>query len=26
LQMEGVTFRGPRVNMKQHEHKFPRVR
>ena len=26
LQMEGVTFRGARVNMKVHEHKFPKVR
>jgi len=24
LRMEGVTFRGMRVNMKLHEHKFPR--
>ena len=26
LQMEGVTFRGIRVNMKLHEHKFPKSR
>ena len=26
LQMEGVTFRGARVNMKLHEHKFPKAR
>jgi methylated-DNA-protein-cysteine methyltransferase-like protein len=26
LRMEGVTFRGARVNMKLHEHKFPRAR
>lgn len=26
LQMEGVTFRGARVNMKVHEHKFPKSR
>ena len=26
LQMEGVTFRGVRVNMKVHEHKFPKAR
>ena len=26
LQMEGVTFRGTRVNMKLHEHKFPKAR
>jgi methylated-DNA-protein-cysteine methyltransferase-like protein len=26
LRMEGVTFRGTRVNMKLHEHKFLRVR
>jgi methylated-DNA-protein-cysteine methyltransferase-like protein len=26
LQMEGVTFRGARVNMKLHEHKFPKPR
>jgi len=26
LQMEGVTFRGVRVNMKLHEHKFPKAR
>jgi methylated-DNA-protein-cysteine methyltransferase-like protein len=25
LQMEGVTFRGLRVNMKLHEHKFPKA-
>jgi methylated-DNA-protein-cysteine methyltransferase-like protein len=24
LQMEGVTFRGTRVNMKSHEYKFPK--
>ena len=23
LRMEGVTFRGARVNMKRHEHHFP---
>jgi methylated-DNA-protein-cysteine methyltransferase-like protein len=26
LQMEGVTFRGARVNMRLHEHKFPKPR
>lgn len=26
LRMEGVTLRGTRVNMKLHEHKFPRTR
>jgi len=26
LRMEGVTFRGARVDMKRHEFKFPRVR
>ena len=26
LRMEGVTFRGARVNMKLHEHKFPIAR
>jgi len=26
LQMEAVTFRGARVNMKLHEHKFPKAR
>ena len=26
LEMEGVTFRGRRVNMKLHEYKFPRTR
>jgi methylated-DNA-protein-cysteine methyltransferase-like protein len=26
LQMEGVTFRGARVNMQLHEHKFPKAR
>ena len=26
LRMEGVTFRGARVDMKQHEHKFGRSR
>jgi methylated-DNA-protein-cysteine methyltransferase-like protein len=26
LQMEGVTFRGVRINMKLHEHKFPKAR
>jgi alkylated DNA nucleotide flippase Atl1 len=26
LRMEGVTFRGARVNMKLHEHKFPKAR
>ena len=26
LQMEGVTFHGNRVNMKLHEHKFPKTR
>ena len=26
LQMEGVMFRGARVNMKVHEHKFPKAR
>lgn len=26
LRMEGVTFRGARVNMTLHEHKFPRAR
>jgi len=26
LQMEGVKFRGKRVNMKLHEHKFPKAR
>jgi methylated-DNA-protein-cysteine methyltransferase-like protein len=26
LRMEGVTFRGARVNMKLHEHKFPNPR
>ena len=25
LRMEGVTFRGARVNMKLHEHKFPKA-
>jgi len=26
LRMEGVTFRGARVNMTLHEHKFPKTR
>ncbi len=26
LRMEGVTFRGARVDMKRHEHKFPKQR
>jgi methylated-DNA-protein-cysteine methyltransferase-like protein len=26
LRMEGVTFSGARVNMKLHEHKFPKAR
>jgi methylated-DNA-protein-cysteine methyltransferase related protein len=26
LEGEGVTFRGRRVDMKQHEHKFPKAR
>jgi methylated-DNA-protein-cysteine methyltransferase-like protein len=26
LQSEGVTFRGRRVDMKKHEHKFPKWR
>jgi len=26
LEAEGVTFHGRKVNMKQHEHKFPRAR
>jgi methylated-DNA-protein-cysteine methyltransferase-like protein len=26
LRMEGVTFRGARVDMRRHEHKFPTIR
>jgi methylated-DNA-protein-cysteine methyltransferase-like protein len=26
LRMEGVTFRGARVDMAKHEHRFPKVR
>jgi methylated-DNA-protein-cysteine methyltransferase-like protein len=26
LRMEGVTFRGLRVDMKRHEHRFPKAR
>jgi len=26
LRMEGVTFRGARVDMAQHEHRFPKAR
>jgi methylated-DNA-protein-cysteine methyltransferase-like protein len=26
LRMEGVTFRGSRVDMKRHEHRFPKSR
>jgi methylated-DNA-protein-cysteine methyltransferase related protein len=26
LRMEGVTFRGARVNMAKHEHRFPKAR